>query len=151
MTIRFAEQRDFDRWLPLWQAYNRFYGRSGDTALPDAVTQSTWSRFHDAQEPVYCMVAEGGGRLVGLVHFIFHRSTISIALTCYLQDLYTLETERGKGVGRLLIEAVYEQARKAGLARVYWLTHETNTTAMKLYDKVAERSGFVQYRKNLES
>jgi GNAT superfamily N-acetyltransferase len=150
-TIRFAEQHDFEQWLPLWLAYNRFYGRFEATALPDAITQSTWARFLDADEPVHCIVAESDGRLVGLVHFIFHRTTISIAPTCYLQDLFTLETERGKGVGRRLIEAVNEQARKAGSARVHWLTHETNTTAMKLYDQVAERSGFIQSRKNLGS
>lgn len=150
INIRFAARSDFERWLPLWLAYNRFYGRFDSTALPNAITNSTWERFHLADEPVHCLVAESSGRLVGLVHFIFHRTTISIAPTCYLQDLYTLEAERGRGVGRLLIEAVYEQARKTGSARVYWLTHETNLSAMKLYDKVAERSGFLQYRKSLE-
>jgi GNAT superfamily N-acetyltransferase len=95
------------------------------------------------------LVAEQSGKLLGLVHYIFHRSTNSVAPTCYLQDLFTLESARGKGIGRSLIEQVYEIARKAGSARVYWLTHETNDTAMKLYDKVAERSGFVVYRKSL--
>jgi GNAT superfamily N-acetyltransferase len=147
--IRFAVPDDFSQWLPLWQGYNAFYGRSGATALPDAITQTTWTRFFDAYEPVHAMVAEQDGRLVGLVHYLFHRSTISIAPTCYLQDLFTDQTTRGKGVGRALINAVYEQAKLAGLARVYWLTHETNGTAMKLYDQVAERSGFVVYRKNV--
>lgn len=148
-TIRFAGAADFDQWFPLWQAYNRFYGRSEATALAEDITQATWTRFHNADEPMYCIVAESGGHLVGLVHFIFHRTTISIAPTCYLQDLFILESERGKGVGRMLIEAVYEQARLAGSARVYWLTHETNSAAMQLYDKVADRSGFLQYRKSL--
>jgi GNAT superfamily N-acetyltransferase len=147
--IRFVIQADFPRWLPLWQGYNAFYGRSGATALPDDITQTTWTRFFDSYEPVHAMVAEHDGRLVGLVHYLFHRSTISIAPTCYLQDLFTDETTRGKGVGRALIAAVYEQAKLAGLARVYWLTHETNSTAMKLYDQMAERSGFVVYRKNV--
>jgi GNAT superfamily N-acetyltransferase len=147
--IRFAIPADFPRWLPLWQGYNAFYGRSGATALPDHITQATWTRFFDAYEPVHAMVAEHDGRLVGLVHYLFHRSTISIAPTCYLQDLFTDQTTRGKGVGRALINAVYEQAKLAGLTRVYWLTHETNSTAMKLYDQVAERSGFVVYRKNV--
>jgi GNAT superfamily N-acetyltransferase len=96
------------------------------------------------------LVAEDAGQLVGLVHYIFHRSTISIAPTCYLQDLFTKESVRGQGIGRKLINAVYEQARLAGLSRVYWHTHESNSTAMKLYDQVAERSGFVVYRKNIE-
>ena len=147
--IRFAAPADFPRWLPLWQGYNTFYGRSGATALPDAITQTTWARFFDAYEPVHAMVAEHDGQLVGLVHYLFHRSTISIAPTCYLQDLFTDASTRGKGVGRALINAVYEQARLAGVGRVYWLTHETNSTAMKLYDQVAERPGFLVYRKNL--
>ncbi len=149
-TIRFVVRADFSEWLPLWEGYNTFYGRSGNTALPAEVTQMTWERFFDAYEPVHAMVAEDEGQLVGLVHYIFHRSTISIAPTCYLQDLFTKESVRGQGVGRRLIDAVYEQAKLAGLPRVYWHTHESNHTAMKLYDKVAEHSGFVVYRKNIE-
>ena len=150
LTIRFATRDDYLQWLPLWQGYNRFYGRHGATALPDAITQMTWARFFDSYEPVHCIVAEHEGALLGLVHYLFHRTTISITPTCYLQDLFTAESARGKGVGRKLIEAVYEQARLAGAARVYWLTHETNSTAMQLYDKVADRSGFIVYRKSLE-
>jgi len=87
--------------------------------------------------------------LVGLVHFIFHRSTWFVGPTCYLQDLYTFDALRGQGIGRALIETVYAQARQNNAARVYWLTHESNLTAQGLYDKVADRSGFIQYRKNL--
>ena len=149
IKIRPVEPADFPYWRELWDGYNAFYGRAGETALPDRVTHMTWARFFDAYEPMQALVAEQGGVLVGLVHFIFHRSTISIAPTCYLQDLFTIEAMRGKGVGRALIEQVYERARKAGSSRVYWLTHETNETAMKLYDKVAEKSGFLVYRKAL--
>ena len=140
---------DFSQWLPLWEGYNEFYGRSGKTALPNEITQMTWARFFDAYEPVHAMVAEDDGDLVGLVHYLFHRSTISISPTCYLQDLFTRASTRGKGIGRRLIEAVYEQARLAGVTRVYWQTHDSNSTAMKLYDQVADRSGFVVYRKSL--
>jgi GNAT superfamily N-acetyltransferase len=149
LQIRPVQPSDFPQWKVLWDGYNAFYGREGATALPEAVTSTTWSRFFDPDEPVHALVADGDGDLLGIVHFLFHRSTISIAPTCYLQDLFTLESARGKGVGRALIERVYEIAREAGSARVYWLTHETNDTAMKLYNKVAERSGFVVYRKSL--
>jgi GNAT superfamily N-acetyltransferase len=149
-VVRPVVRKDFAQWLPLWEGYNKFYGRSGATALPYEVTQMTWARFFDAYEPVYAFVAEHEGKLIGLVHYLFHRTTISIAPTCYLQDLFTAESARGKGIGRKLIDAVYEQAKLAGAARVYWLTHETNNTAMQLYDKVADRSGFVVYRKSLD-
>ncbi|MBS0420325.1 MAG: GNAT family N-acetyltransferase [Proteobacteria bacterium] len=109
----------------------------------------TWSRFFDAYEPVHALVAQDGEKLVGLAHYLFHRSTTQIAPTCYLQDLFTLQETRGRGVGRALIAAVYERATAAKSGRVYWQTHESNTTAMGLYDKVAERSGFVVYRKLL--
>ncbi|MEO8132442.1 MAG: GNAT family N-acetyltransferase [Betaproteobacteria bacterium] len=149
VTIRPVSLNDFEAWKALWDNYNAFYGRSGATALPEPITRTTWARFFDSYEPVHALVAESAGALVGLVHYLFHRSTIQIAPSCYLQDLFTVEAARGKGVGRSLIEAVYEQARVAGIGRVYWQTHETNTTAMQLYDKVAERSGFVVYRKLL--
>jgi GNAT superfamily N-acetyltransferase len=148
-SIRFVTREDHRQWLPLWIGYNAFYGRSGKTALADEITAMTWARFFDAGEPVYGLVAERGGELLGLAHYLFHRSTTSIEPTCYLQDLFTAGAARGKGVGRALIDAVYEQARMAGSARVYWQTQETNLTAMRLYDAVAERSGFVVYRKLL--
>ena len=86
-TVRFVVREDFRQWLPLWEGYNKFYGRFDSTALPEEITRITWSRFFDAYEPLHALVAEDAGQLVGLVHYIFHRSTISIAPTCYLQDL----------------------------------------------------------------
>ncbi|TCW83010.1 GNAT family N-acetyltransferase [Burkholderia sp. SRS-46] len=149
LTVRAVREDDYDAWLPLWDGYNRFYGRFDATALPREITDLTWSRFFDGYEPVHALVAERHGALVGLVHFLYHRSTTLAGPTCYLQDLFTLESERGKGVGRALIEAVYAQARSARVERVYWQTHETNHTAMRLYDTVAEKSGFVTYRNTL--
>ncbi len=147
VTIRPVTRDDYDQWLPLWEGYNAFYERAGPTALAPQITAMTWARFFDAYEPVHGLVAESDGRLIGLTHFLFHRSTTAIEPLCYLQDLFTSEAARGKGVGRALIHAVYDRARLAGSPRVYWQTHETNHTAMLLYDKVAERSGFVVYRK----
>jgi GNAT superfamily N-acetyltransferase len=147
VVVRPVARGDYDQWLPLWDGYNAFYERAGPTALPPDVTQMTWARFFDAYEPVHAFVAESDGRLIGLVHYLFHRSTTAIAPTCYLQDLFTAAEARGKGVGRGLIEAVYATAKQAGCARVYWLTHETNATAMRLYDQVADLSGFLVYRK----
>ena len=149
VIIRPAVPEDFAAWKPLWDGYNAFYGRQGPTALADEITRMTWSRFFDIYEPVHALVAEDSGKVIGLVHYLFHRSTIQIAPTCYLQDLFTSEAARGKGVGRSLIEAVYDRARAAGAGRVYWQTHETNSLAMQLYDKVAEKSGFLVYRKLL--
>lgn len=147
--IRPVTKEDFSSWLPLWDGYNAFYGRSGATALPADITRMTWSRFFDAYEPMHALVAEHEGKLLGLAHYLFHRSTIQIEPSCYLQDLFTDEAARGMGIGRALIEVVYRRAMQVGCARVYWHTHETNATAMQLYDKVAQKSGFVVYRKAL--
>jgi GNAT superfamily N-acetyltransferase len=149
LVIRMVKKDDFPEWEPLWDGYNAFYGRSGATALAPDITHMTWSRFFDAYEPVHAMVAECSGKLLGIVHFLYHRSTTQIAPTCYLQDLYTDDRARGSGIGRALINAVYEHARAAGVSRVYWQTRETNTTAMQLYDKVADKPGFVIYHKIL--
>lgn len=146
LIIRPVTSTDFAQWETLWKGYNAFYGRP---TFPPEITQVTWSRFHDASEPVHALVAEIDGQLLGLVHYLFHRSTIMVEPICYLQDLFTSEPARGQGIGRALIESVYERAKTAGSTRVYWQTHETNLNAMKLYDHVAERSGFVVYRKQL--
>jgi GNAT superfamily N-acetyltransferase len=149
LTIRPVRREDFAAWSVLWAGYNAFYERKGPTAVPDAVTQVTWQRFFDAYEPMWALVAEREGELLGLVHFLYHRHTTMIAPTCYLQDLFTVQAARGQGVGRALIEAVYARAKDAGCPRVYWQTQETNHTAMKLYDQVATKSGFLVYRKEL--
>ena len=88
-----------------------------------------------------------GGRALGLVHHIEHRSCWTVANYCYLQDLYVAEDARGAGIGRALIEYVYRLARDRRFNRVHWLTHETNLTGMQLYDRIADKTGFVQYRK----
>lgn len=145
VTVRPVKPEDYDAWKPHWDEYNAFYERVGPTALPDEVTQTTWRRFFDASEPVHCIVAEWEGKLLGICHYIFHRSTSRLAPVCYLQDLFTAPDYRGHGVGRALIERVYEIAREAGSTRVYWLTHSSNTPGRTLYDKVAKNLGFIQY------
>lgn len=146
MIIRPVRSEDKAQWLPLWQGYLAFYKVEN---LPPEVTETTWARFLDEAEPMHALVAEDGGELLGLVHYIFHRNTWMVNDVCYLEDLFTAEQARGKGVGRALIEAVYARAAAAGGTRVYWLTHETNITAQALYDKVAEKPGFIQYRKQI--
>jgi GNAT superfamily N-acetyltransferase len=143
--VRPIERDDFAAWEPLWNGYNAFYGREGETALPVEITRATWKRFFDPTEPVFALVAVSQGKLIGLTHYLYHRSTTRLELTCYLQDLFTRESERGRGTGRLLIESVYEVARAAGVKRVYWQTHETNVAGRMLYDKVAKHTGFIVY------
>jgi GNAT superfamily N-acetyltransferase len=147
--VREISHADYPAWKPLWDGYNAFYGRKDDTALPDEITQTTWKRFLDPNEPVFALVAEREGQIVGLAHYLFHRSTTQIPLTCYLQDLFTLPSQRGRGVGRSLIEAVYERAKAAGSKRVYWQTHESNSAGRMLYNKVAQHLGFIVYSRNL--
>lgn len=142
LELRPPTPADRAAWDRLWQGYQRFY----KVAIAEAVSDLAWVRLHDPAEPMHAMLAWSGARAVGLVHWIFHRSTWTEGPYCYLQDLYVDEDLRGGGVGRALIAHVRAEAEAAGASRLYWLTHETNTDAMKLYDKVAERSGFVQYR-----
>jgi GNAT superfamily N-acetyltransferase len=145
ITVRSASGKDFDDWLRLWSGYLSFYR----AWMPPAVTRLTWTRLLSDEEPMHAALAYINGEAAGLVHWIFHRSTWTEGDYCYLQDLFVGPGRRGAGVGRRLVEHVYDQAASAGASRVHWLTHESNSIAMKLYDEVAERSGFVQYRKLL--
>ena len=130
-------------WEPLWRAYLEFYR----TSVPPQVYDVTWARLNDPDEPMKLLGAFADGVLCGIVHYVYHRSCWTVGDYCYLQDLFVTETARKHGVGRALIEAVCREAREAGASRVHWLTHESNATARALYDSLAERSGFIQYRR----
>lgn len=143
--VRPIDRDDYVAWRPLWDGYNAFYGRSGATALEERVTSQTWERFFDPGERMHAVVAELDGRVVGIAHFLFHRSTSRFADVCYLNDLYTSESARGKGVGRALIQTVLDRAKESGSSRVYWTTQATNAAGRALYDKMAEHRGFIVY------
>ena len=144
-AVRPARPGDREAWEPLWRAYLTFY----EASLASNVTDATWRRFFDPLEPLGALVAERSGRLIGFAHYLLHRSTWAPVCYCYLEDLFVEPLARGSGAGRGLIAAVEAAAREAGASRLYWMTHETNQTAQQLYNQVAERPGFVQYRKKL--
>ncbi len=143
LNVRPVTEADRAEWDPLWQGYLTFY----ETALPPEVTDATWKRFLDPVEPLHALVAEIDGHLVGLAHYLLHRSTWAPECYCYLEDLFVLSAVRGHGMGRALIGAVEAAALDANASRLYWLTHETNSQAQELYNKLAERTRFVHYRK----
>ena len=146
VTIREIQEQDKAAWLALWQGYQSFY----DVALSADVTETTWQRFFETHEPVHARVALDGDRIVGIVHYLFHRSTWMIEPTCYLQDVFVEPAARGRGVARALIEAVYEEAHRRGGRQVYWLTHNSNAAARGLYDKLAINAGFIVYERIAE-
>jgi RimJ/RimL family protein N-acetyltransferase len=150
ITIRPIQRDDLTQWRPLWDGYNAFYGREGPSALPEAITAATWERFFAASEPVHALVAVEGNQVVALVHYLFLRSTTRLNDVCYLQDLFTDPSHRGRGLGRHLIEAVYEAARKEGASRVYWHTRSDNAVARALYDKVAKHWGVIVYSHEIQ-
>ncbi|BAP42539.1 GNAT family N-acetyltransferase [Pseudomonas sp. LJDD11] len=143
VQIRPVNAADHAAWLGLWLAYLRFY----ETELANEVSATTWQRLLDPAQPCHSALAWQGNEAVGMVNFIYHRSNWSIEDACYLQDLFVDPQQRGGGVGRQLIEYVYASATQHGSRKVHWLTHETNSTAIGLYEQVAERGGFIQFRK----
>jgi GNAT superfamily N-acetyltransferase len=143
IAVRPLRADERPQWEPLWKAYLDFY----ETSVPQEVYDATWARLLSPEEPMWLLGAYVDGKLLGIVHYLYHRSCWTIGDYCYLQDLFVAQEARKLGLGRALIEAVYDQARSAGASRVYWLTHETNATARALYDKLANRPGFIQYRK----
>ena len=148
-NIRPVTRKDYADWRPLWDGYNAFYGRSGPTALEEQITEATWERFFSASEPVHALVAQDEDRIVGIAHYLFHRSTTRLHDVCYLQDLFTSQQYRGRGVGRLLIQAVYAAASAAKSSRVYWTTQTTNEAGRALYEKIAKHAGFIVYSHEL--
>ena len=145
ITVRPLTAADRAEWTRLWRLYLEFY----ETGLPEAQYDLNWARLFDPGEPVFGYLAEIEGRPHGLVHIVMHRSFWLDAPSCYLQDLYADAELRGAGIGRALIEHVYRVIAGVGGARVHWLTHHTNAVGRRLYDRIADESGFIQYRKTL--
>ena len=143
MIVRPVARSDRVQWQPLWQGYLAFY----EANVTPEVGDVTFARLTSGREPMGGFIAMDDDEAVGIVHWITHRSCWTVGDYCYLQDLFVAPSRRGGGIGRKLIEAVYGKAQALGCSRVYWLTHETNSDAMRLYDGIADRPGFVQYRK----
>jgi GNAT superfamily N-acetyltransferase len=144
MTIRPLESSDRTQWEALFRAYIRFYKEK----VADETIALTWQRMLGQEDGFYALVAaDASGRLVGLVHMLFHRSTWSPTHYCYLEDLFVDIDTRRHGVGRALIEATYREADKRGATRTYWTTRDDNAAARRIYDRLAKPSGFVQYRR----
>ncbi len=145
LIIRDVRPTDRAQWEQLWAGYLAFY----ETTLAPEVTESTWRRFFDRNERMQAIVAaDSQGELLGFTHIVFHRGTWAIGDFCYLEDLFVGSNARNQGVARALIEEVYDIADKRKCERVYWLTHESNAPARKLYDQVAKNSGFIQYQRS---
>lgn len=142
--IRMLRNDDQTQWRALWGEYLAMDG----SPLDDAVHASTWARFLDKNEPMHGALALVDDRAVGFVHYVFHRSTWSLSDACYLQDLFVVPDARSKGHGRALIDHVCTEAKAAGSSRIYWQTQSDNETAIALYEKIAERSGHIQFRKS---
>jgi GNAT superfamily N-acetyltransferase len=149
LVVRPIQRADYADWRPLWDGYNRFNGRQGPSALPESISEATWGRFFFSEQPVHALVAEQAGHVIGIAHYLFHRSTSRLTDVCYLQDLFTAEEARGRGVGRQLVYAIYEAARAAGSSRVYWQTKAANAVGRALYDEVAQHLGFIVYTHEL--
>jgi GNAT superfamily N-acetyltransferase len=144
VRVRALEARDEARWLELFRAYIAFY----EETVADDVIALTWQRLLSGTDGMVGLVAEDDGdRVQGITCLVFHRSTWSPGLYCYLEDLFVDPGSRGGGVGRALIEAAYAEADTRGATRTYWATAETNATARKLYDSIGELTPFVQYRR----
>ncbi len=145
VIIRPIGEDEREAWNPLWADYLAFY----KTTLTQEMNDLAWTRFHDPDEQIFALGGYVDGELLGIAHYLFHRSTWALHRYCYLEDLFVAEGARGKGLARALIETVYARAEAANASRVYWLTQSNNAQARILYDKVADNLGFIQYRKVL--
>lgn len=148
MSIRVEELNTTHQkeWELLWQDYLHFYNE----ALPDEITQATWEKMLDEQEKMYGLVAYHNNKMIGFVNYIFHRSTWAKGYYCYLEDLFVAEDARRKGIAKALIYAVREKAKQNNCERLYWVTGESNPNAQMLYNKIAEKTEYFQYRLSLD-
>lgn len=144
ISIRRLEARDRKHWEELFRDYIAFYRAD----VPDAVIDLTWRRILGEQPDILGLAAvTATGRPVGFALAIFHISTWSPTTYCYLEDLFVTPSARGQGAARRLIEALYEEADARGATRTYWVTEADNAVARGLYDRLAKRAPFVQYRR----
>ncbi len=143
ISVRPIQSEDFSIWLPLWQGYLDFY----EVEISDEVTRFTFDRLNKSGSSMFgALAVTETEEAVGLVHWLLHPGTWSKNLSCYLEDLFVDGRFRGQGAGRALIAHVNEWATARDVAKMYWLTAESNDTAQHLYDRVAHKTGFIHYQ-----
>lgn len=145
VSVRRLEERDKAAWLGLFKGYIEFY----KATLTDEVIEGTWQRLmaRESDFHIALVAVDAADHPMGLAHVLFHRSTWSPTQYCYLEDLFVDPKQRLKGIGRALIEATYKEADARKCTRTYWATQEFNYRGRALYDQVATKSPFIQYRR----
>ena len=141
VTVRYAQPADEPRWRELWDAYTRFYEREP----VEEISRHTWTRIMDPAAPVYAIVAESEGTVVGIANYLVHENTSALTPACYLQDLFVDPASRGGRIGRLLIDWLWAETKARSWSQLYWQTRETNYRARSLYDTYTPHSGFLRY------
>jgi ribosomal protein S18 acetylase RimI-like enzyme len=145
INVRKIQPSDKPSWQQLFFDYLKFY----ETSPSDVNTDLAWERITSPDPEIQGLVAESNGEVVGIVHFHYQLSTWTDTFDCYLEDLYVAEEARGNGAARALIQAVKELSTVRKCSKLFWITKESNTTARKLYDKVATLGDFIRYEVKL--
>ena len=141
VVVRPVEPADHDAWAPLFAAYRKFYELDDE---PDVV-ERVWGWIQDEAHEENALVALSDGEIVGFAHHRMYARPAEGGTGLFLDDLFTAEHVRSRGVARALINRLAEMARERGAAKVRWVTAADNATAQRLYDDVAERTDWVTY------
>ncbi len=147
IIIRKPVAADFEQWKKCWQEYLAFY----EATLEDDMINLAWKRMNSGDEHEFIAIGafSADHKMVGLIHYLYHRHGWKRMNVCYLQDLFVLQSHRRLNIATKLIESLYQQARDYGAEQVYWLTQDFNHGARKLYDEVATQTSFIKYSHDL--
>lgn len=136
MLIRALTRKDYDAWLPLWQA-------NCLNQISDDVTAATWRRLCHLKEGVFGLGAfDDAGNLCGFLHYILHPTTGFIEPACYMQDLYVDEQYRRQGIAKQLVWALNDLGQTQKWARIYWFAENNNKEVQNLYENLGVKMDF---------
>lgn len=128
VTVRQAVACDLGALVPLFDTYRQFYGRDSN---PGAAREFLSARIERGESVLF--IAHEAHVPIGFAQLYPSFSSVSLARTFILNDLFVCEPWRKRRVGSQLIAAAIKFAESAGAVRLTLSTAITNQTAQAVY------------------
>ena len=139
--IRYLEEKDKKNWEKLYNDYANFY----KAPMNQVILDTLWSWIHDENHIVNGICYEVEHQIVGIAHYRTMPRPIKGEYIGFLDDLFIDSNYRGQKIALKIINHLKTSSKNNNWSGIRWITHSSNENAKKLYDKIANNTGFELY------